>query len=192
MHSAKRFFLVCLVFILAAAVAVAQEKEKEKKKLREPDVIFVPTPDEVVDQMLKLANVTKNDVVYDLGCGDGRTVIAAAKLGARAVGIDINPERIKESEENAKKAGMTGKVTFILGDLFEADIQDATVVTLYLLQSLNVKLRPKLWKELKPGTRIVSHDFDMGDWPPEKEVQLDEHTIYLWKIPPPKQGSGSQ
>jgi tRNA G37 N-methylase Trm5 len=110
-------------------------------------------------------------------------VISAAKLGARAIGIDINPQRIKESNENAARQGMTGKVTFRLEDLFEANFRDATVVTLYLLPSLNLKLRPKLWKELKPGTRIVSHDFDMDDWPPEKTVELDGHTIYLWTIP---------
>jgi len=169
--------------VLSVTFALAQEKAPENK-LREPDVIYVPTPEDVVEQMLKLANVHKGDIVYDLGCGDGRTVIAAAKnFGARAVGIDINPQRIKESRENAQKAEVTDMVTFHLGDLFEADIKEATVVTLYLLQSLNVKLRPKLWKELKPGTRVVSHDFDMGDWKPEKEVQLDEHTIYLWTIP---------
>lgn len=154
----------------------------QQKKLREPDVVFVPTPQEVVDQMLKVANVHAGDVLYDLGCGDGRTVISAAKLGARATGIDINPVRIKESEENAAKQGMTGKVTFRLEDLFEADFKDATVITLYLLPSLNLKLRPKLW-QLKPGTRIVSHDFDMDDWKPEKEIELDGHTVYFWTVP---------
>lgn len=178
MQSATRTFVVLLVMALAVTAAFGQEK-----KLREPDVVFVPTPQEVVDEMLKLAKVGPGDVLYDLGCGDGRTVITAAKLGARAIGIDINPQRIKESNENAAKQGMTGKVTFRLEDLFEADFRDATVVTLYLLPSLNLKLRPKLWKELKPGTRIVSHDFDMDDWEPEKTVELDGHTIYLWTIP---------
>jgi SAM-dependent methyltransferase len=167
-----------LVLILSAA-ALAQEK-----KLREPDVIFVPTPENVVQQMLKIAKVHKGDIVYDLGCGDGRTVIAAARdFGARAVGIDINPERIKESEDNAKAAGVTDRVAFRNEDLFEADIKEATVVTLYLLPSLNLKLRPKLWKDLKPGTRIVSHDFDMGEWKPEQTVELDGHTVYFWTIP---------
>ena len=167
-----------LVLILSAA-ALAQEK-----KLRDPDVIFVPTPEDVVQKMLKMANVHKGDIVYDLGCGDGRTVIAAARdFGARAVGIDINPVRIKESQENAKAAGVTDRVTFRNEDLFEADIKEATVVTLYLLPSLNVKLRPKLWKDLKPGTRIVSHDFDMGEWKPEQTVELDGHTVYFWTIP---------
>lgn len=177
MRSVKKSCFGLLILALSVATLVAQQKP-----LREPDVVFVPTPQEVVDQMLKLANVHAGDVLYDLGCGDGRTVISAAKLGAKATGIDINPVRIKESEENAAKQGMTGKVKFVLADLFETDFKDATVVTLYLLPSLNVKLRPKLW-QLKPGTRIVSHDFDMGDWQPEKTVDLDGHTIYLWTVP---------
>ena len=165
--------------MLLSAAALAQEK-----KLRDPDVIFVPTPHDVVQEMLKMAKVHPGDIVYDLGCGDGRTVIAAAKdFGARAVGIDINPVRIQESQDNAKAAGVTDRVTFRNEDLFEADIKEATVVTLYLLPSLNVKLRPKLWKDLKPGTRIVSHDFDMGEWKPEDTVQIDGHTVYFWTIP---------
>ena len=171
------------ISFLFLAVALTGTLAQEKK-LREPDVIFVPTPEDVVASMLKLANVHKGDVVYDLGCGDGRTVIAAAAIaGVRGVGIDINPERIKESVENARKAGVTDRVIFRTQDLFEADIKDATVVMLYLLPRLNLKLRPKLWRELKPGTRIVSHDFDMDDWPPEKEEQLEGHKIYLWTIP---------
>jgi ribosomal protein L11 methylase PrmA len=150
---------------------------------RRPDVIFVPTRELVIDAMLKAANVGPNDVVYDLGCGDGRIVVAAAKLGARAVGIDIDPQRIKEAKENAAKNGVTGKADFRLGDLFEADIREATVVTLYLLPSLNVKLRPRLMEQLRPGTRIVSHDFDMGDWAPEQTVAVDGKTVYVWTIP---------
>jgi len=135
-------------------------------------------------EMLRLANVNKGDVVYDLGCGDGRIVIAAAeKFGARGVGIDIDPERIQEAQENARKAGVTARVRFRNEDLFEADISEATVVTLYLLPWVNLKLRPKLWSELKPGTRIVSHSHDMGDWKPEKEVEVDGETIYYWTIP---------
>ncbi len=156
----------------------------QQKPLREPDVVFVPTPQEVVDEMLKVAKVGKGDVLYDLGCGDGRTVISAAKLGARATGIDINPVRIKESEENAARQNMTGKVTFKLADLFESDFSDASVITLYLLPSLNVKLMPKLLK-LKPGTRIVSHDFDMGDWKPDQTIELNGHTVYYWVVPKP-------
>lgn len=151
---------------------------------RRPDVIYVPTSPEVVEAMLKLANVTKNDVVYDLGCGDGRIVVAAARaFGARAIGIDIDPQRIAEAEANAKTAGVEGRVKFVLGNLFEQDFHDATVVTLYLLNSLNLKLRPKLWKDLKPGTRIVSHAFDMGDWKPEQTQEVGGTTIYLWRIP---------
>ena len=150
---------------------------------RRPDVIFVPTRELVIEAMLKAANVTPNDVVYDLGCGDGRIVVAAAKLGARAVGIDIDPQRIKEANENAAKNGVTGKVQFRQEDLFEADIREATVVTLYLLPSLNVKLRPRLMEQLRPGTRIVSHDFDMGDWAPEQTLSVDGKTVYLWTIP---------
>ena len=155
---------------------------------RQLDVPYVPTHEVVVEQMLALAKVTKNDVLYDLGSGDGRTVIAAArKFGTRGVGVDINPQRIKEANENARKAKVTNLVQFRQGDLFEADISQATVVTLYLLPEINVKLRPKLFKELKPGTRIVSHDFDMGEWKPERVVQVQgpnrEHTLYSWVVP---------
>ena len=150
---------------------------------RRPDVIFVPTREAVVDAMLKAAKVSPNDVVYDLGCGDGRIVIAAAKMGARGVGIDIDPQRIKEANENAQKAGVVGKVQFRQEDLFEANISEASVVTLYLLPSLNVKLKPRLLAQLKPGTRIVSHDFDMGDWQPEQTFAVDGKTVYLWTIP---------
>lgn len=136
---------------------------------REPDVIFVPTPEEVVMEMLNTARVTQNDIVYDLGCGDGRIVITAAKVfGARGLGVDIDPVRIKESNENAQKIGVTDRVKFIERDLFKTDISEATVVFLYLLTELNIQLRPKLFKELKPGTRIVSHEFDMGDWKPDR------------------------
>ncbi len=152
---------------------------------RTPDVIFVPTDFQIVTQMLKLAEVTSKDVVYDLGCGDGRFVVTAAQqFGARGVGIDIDPQRIREARELAKRTGSEQRVRFIEGDLFEADISEATVVTLFLLTRLNLKLRPKLMKELKPGTRIVSHAFDMGDWKPEKTEYVVSTTIYLWRIPP--------
>lgn len=148
------------------------------------DVPYVPTPDEVVDEMLKTAVVTKSDVLYDLGSGDGRIVIAAArKFGIRAVGIELNSERIKEAQANARRAGVTKLVTFRQEDLFTADIREATVVTMYLLPWVNAKLRPKLIKELRPGTRLVSHEFDMGDWKPAKVVRLREHKIYSWVIP---------
>lgn len=151
---------------------------------RSPDVPFVPTPNEVVDEMLKLAEVKKNDVLYDLGSGDGRIVITAAqRYGARGVGVDINPERIAEANENAKKANVGDKVKFIEGDLFEAKLADASVVTLYLLPGVNLKLKPKLLAELKPGSRIVSHSFDMGDWKPEKQMDVDGRRIFLWRVP---------
>jgi ribosomal protein L11 methylase PrmA len=134
--------------------------------------------------MLKLAGVTKADVVYDLGCGDGRIVIAAARdFGARGVGIDIDPQRIAESQENARTAGVAGRVIFREQDLFEADFREATVVTLFLWPSLNLKLRPKLLKELKPGTRIVSYMHDMGDWAAEKSVDVGYRQIHLWTVP---------
>jgi hypothetical protein len=151
---------------------------------RQPDVVYVPTPQETVNGMLELANVTGNDFLYDLGSGDGRIPITAAqKYGTRGVGIDINPERIREANRNAQNAGVTDKVQFRQEDLFETDFSDATVVTLYLLPSLNLKLRPKLLQELKPGTRIVSHAFDMGDWKPVRTQEVRGNTIYLWIVP---------
>jgi precorrin-6B methylase 2 len=157
------------------------------KDLRAPDVIFVPTPPEVVDSMLKVAKVGKDDVLYDLGSGDGRIPITAAKKYgiARGVGIDINPERIQEANENLAKAGVGEKVSFLNADLFEANLSDATVVTLYLLPSLNLKVLPKLLSELKPGTRIVSHAFDMGSWKPEQTLNVNGRSVYFWTIPAP-------
>jgi SAM-dependent methyltransferase len=151
---------------------------------RAPDVPYEPSTPKIVAAMLKLANVRKGDVVYDLGCGDGRIVIAAVKdFGARGVGIDIDPVRIAEARANARKAGLAGRIVFRNEDLFEADIKDATAVMLYLWPEVNLKLRPKLLSELKPGTRIVSHSHDMGDWPPEKEIQVEGDRIYLWRVP---------
>ena len=168
--------------LLSATLAIAQQNAQPQ---RQPDVPYVPTTDEAVDAMLKLAEVKKTDVVYDLGCGDGRIVIAAAKnFGARGVGIDINPVRIAEARENAKKPGVENFVTFIEKHLFEAYVHEATVVSLLLLSSVDLKLRPKLVKELNPGTRIVSNTFDMGDWKPDKEAIVgspDEDDSYLSK-----------
>jgi SAM-dependent methyltransferase len=169
------------------AVSFAQAKLSYPENL---DVPYVPTHERAVEEMLKLAQVKKDDVVYDLGCGDGRIVVTAARqYGARGVGVDIDPQRIKESNENARKAGVTERVKFVQSDLFKVDLKDATVVTLYLLPEINLKLRPKLFRELKPGTRVVSHDFDMGEWKPEKTVRVRadrEHTLYLWTIPEKK------
>src|SRR5687768_878249 len=172
-----------LAVLLAVLSGTAPAAQQAGVKLREPDVIYVPTPQDVVDAMLVLANVTAKDFVYDLGSGDGRIPITAAqKYGARGIGIDINPERIKEANENLAKAKVGDKVKFMNADLFETDISQATVVTLYLLPSLNIKLMPKL-KALKPGTRIVSHSFDMGsEWPPEKTQEVNGRTIYYWTI----------
>jgi SAM-dependent methyltransferase len=149
-----------------------------------PDVIYVPTPDKVVAEMLQLANVSEDDVVYDLGSGDGRIPIMAAKrYGARGVGVEIDSGRIQQARENAREAGMAKSVKFIQQDLFKTDLSEATVVTLYLLPELNVKLRPKLLRELEPGTPIVSHSFDMGEWEPERVVKVGDSTVYLWTVP---------
>ena len=175
---------LALVVALAAAPCAPVYAQDAATATRRPDVIYVPTPEEVVEAMLQVAKVTKNDVVYDLGSGDGRIpVTAAKKYGARGVGIDIDPQRIKDATENVQKNGVGDKVRIIQGDLFETNISEATVVTLYLLPSLNLKLMPKLMKELKPGTRIVSHAFDMGDWKPEQELDVNGRKVYFWTIP---------
>ena len=171
----------------AFGVAPWTGAQDQAAPVRGPDVIFVPTPNEIVETMLKMAEVTKADTVYDLGCGDGRIVIAAAqKYGARGVGIDIDPERVAEATENTRKAKVADRVKILRGDLFEADISGATVVTLYLLTDLNIKLRPKLLRELKPGTRVVSHAFNMGDWKPERQASVQGTSVYLWRVPPAK------
>ena len=183
---------------------IESEVQTPESKL---DVPYLPTPKEVVAEMLELADVKGDDVLYDLGCGDGRVVIAAAqKFGTRGVGVDIDPQRIKEANENAQKAGVRDRVKFLQQDLFQTDLSEATVVMLYLLPDINLKLRPKLLQELKPGTRIVSHDFDMGEWKPQRVVQVQgpqrentlyyedgktmivrgpqrEHTLYYWVVP---------
>lgn len=188
MNTRWHFALSGLILSGLCSVAAAQTPR------RAPDVPFVPTTEPAVAAMLKLGDVKKTDILYDLGCGDGRIAIGAAKLGAHAVGIDINPERIKEAKENAKKAGVENLVRFEENDLFLADIHEATVVTLFLLPEVNLRLRPKLWKDLKPGTRVVSNTFEMGDWKPERESEVagngdDEYAgylskkLFLWRIP---------
>ncbi len=166
-----------ILFIIIIGLGILGPKGHSQE--REPDIHFVPTPQEVVMEMLKMARVNANDIVYDLGCGDGRFVITAAKVfGARGVGIDIDPVRIQESRENARKAGVSDRVKFMEYDLYKAAISEATVVALYLETELNVKLRPKLLRELKPGTRIVSHEFDMEDWKPDNSGVVPNVDLY--------------
>ncbi len=185
-------FYVILTFLFLAlgflslpgqrAVSQVISSEQEKIKL---DVPYEPSSEEVVRAMLEIAQVGKDDLVYDLGCGDGRIVIAAAqKAGARGVGVDLDPERIKESLENARKAKVTDRVQFFQQDLFQTDIGKATVVMLYLWPEVNLKLRPKLLRELKPGTRVVSHSHNMGSWEPDQTITVPQgHNVYFWVIP---------
>jgi ubiquinone/menaquinone biosynthesis C-methylase UbiE len=166
----------------------AQHSTRKKRRLRKPDVIYYPTPPETVDEMLRMAKIKKGDVLYDLGSGDGRIPIAAAKqFGIRAVGIEIDPKLVTEAEENARQANVAGLVRFRNEDMFHVDVSEATVVTLYLSEKLNVLLRPKLLRELRPGSRVLSHDFRMGDWKPEQTVRVPwgklYRTIYLWTVP---------
>lgn len=180
----RRLLTVLTVATVLTGLPGAGFAQGTAAAVRPPDVIYVPTPEEVVDAMLQVAKVTKNDVVYDLGTGDGRIpVTAAKKYGARGVGIDIDPQRIKDATENVQKNGVGDRVRIVQADLFEANISEATVVTLYLLPVLNQRLKPKLLKDLKPGTRIVSHAFDMGDWKPEQELDVNGRKVYFWTIP---------
>ena len=179
MHLMTRFFLFGAALL---AVAAAQQPA------RKPDVAFIRTPPEVVDEMLRLAEVAREDVVYDLGSGDGRIVITAAqRFGASGVGIDIDPKLVALARANARAAGVDHRVSFQEQDLFEADFHEATVVMLYLLPELNLRLRPRLLTELKPGTRVVSHDFDMGDWGADETTTVTvtqrEHKIHYWQVP---------
>ena len=173
---------------LALVVAGLWVSACAQSQAKKPDVEYVPTPHKVVGEMLQLLAVKPTDVVYDLGCGDGRVVITAAKrYKARGVGIDIDPQRIRESRANARRAGVDKRVKFLQQDLFETDIRDASVIALYLLPELNRKLRPKLLSDLRPGTRVASHDFDMGEWNPDRIIYVQgptyEHTVYYWVIP---------
>ncbi|HEU5197211.1 MAG TPA: class I SAM-dependent methyltransferase [Methylomirabilota bacterium] len=159
-----------------------------------PEVPYVPTHEDIVSRMLAIADVKKTDVLYDLGSGDGRIPITAAKrFGTRGVGVDIDPVRVKEANDNARTAGVTDRVKFLEQDLFQTDIREATVVTLYLLPEVNLRLRPKLLSDLKPGTRVVSHNYDMGDWKPlaVETLTIDgtDHYIYYWIVPPRSAGS---
>jgi SAM-dependent methyltransferase len=165
--------------------ARAQDSIFENKKI----VPFVPSPQIVVDKMIELAGVKKGDVVYDLGSGDGRIVIAAAKKGARAVGFDIDPDLVAESRANVKKAGVQESAEIRHQDILTVDLSPASVVTMYLLPDVNLKLKPNLLSQLKPGSRVVSHSFDMGDWKPDQVERVDGRTIYLWIIPAQRRAS---
>jgi SAM-dependent methyltransferase len=175
-----------LTVVLSVFSTMAQQPLKPLKK--KPEVPYVPTHEKVVAEMLKVAKVGKNDILYDLGSGDGRIVITAAKrFGTRGVGVDIDPARITVARENAVKAGVADKVKFLQQDLFETDIREATVVTLFPLPEVNLRLRPKLLSDLKPGTRVVSHNFGIGNWTPLRTLNVrvpQEHTIYYWVVPP--------
>jgi SAM-dependent methyltransferase len=178
-------WLIALTLLGGCAGAPATTPARPAPKL---DVVWVPSAPEVIAAMMEAAKVGSGDVVYDLGCGEGEIVIAAAKLyGARGVGVDLDPERIRNARANAASAGVTDRVTFIEQDLFKTDVSPATVVTLYLLPELNERLRPKLLSELRPGSRIVSHDFGMGDWAPERTITVPlsrDHRVLLWRVPP--------
>jgi cyclopropane fatty-acyl-phospholipid synthase-like methyltransferase len=173
--------LATIAVVISIAVPAASP---QVRRLRPPDVRYVPTPQNIVEAMLELAHVTAADVVYDLGSGDGRIPITAArKYGARGVGIEIDPLYLRYANDNVAKAGVGNRVRFLNQDLFEADISEATVVTLFLLPRINEQLAPKLKRELRPGTRVVSHQFTMGDqWPPEQTQEINSLTIYLWTI----------
>lgn len=174
----SKFALLLLAgFALAASPALAQYDEFGG------DVPYVPTPPPIVEAMLKLGKIQPSDFVIDLGCGDGRIVVMAAeKFGARGMGFDLNPHRIAEAKENAKKANVEDRVEFVEKNLFEADVSKATLVTLYLLPDVNLRLRPKLLRELRTGARIVSHSFDMGDWKPDRKIEVNGKTLYSWEV----------
>lgn len=180
----KGILLVGLLWSILDAPSQAQDL----------DVPYVPTPEEVVNRMLQEADVGPGDYVIDLGSGDGRIVIAAAKNGAVGHGVDLDPQRVREARENAIEEGVDDRVLFLQEDIFETDIHQASVITMYLLTSVNQKLRPRLFEDLRPGTKVVSHSFDMGSWEPDREIQVDEttggtHTIYYWVIPADARGS---
>ncbi|MEX0803534.1 MAG: class I SAM-dependent methyltransferase [Candidatus Binatia bacterium] len=191
-RTARGLRTILCAIVLAGSVAgisCAEQPTPGPTSLRAPDVHYEPTSPEVVQVMLRLANVKAGEVVYDLGCGDGRIVIAAVReFGARGVCVDIDPQRIAESQKNALAAGVADHIRFLNQDLFATDVSDAAVVMIFLSPALNLKVRPKLLRELKPGARIVSHWHDMGDWKPQKTVRVQsggrERSVYLWTIPP--------
>ena len=189
-RAAEVRLLVCVLLSGVVMWSSAVGGQAPPPPARKPDVFYAPTPQDVVDAMLKLARVTAQDVIYDLGSGDGRIPVTAARLyGARGVGIDLDPVLIREAQDNARKAGVASKVQFRTADLFKSDISPATVVTLYLTPFLNFQLLPKLNRELKPGTRVVSHQWEMMDpkdkyeYTPDRKVVVGNSVIYVWTIP---------
>ena len=195
MHSltltVRHLLAACLLplALLLPGSAFAQDKDYTPSVGQEgKDVIWVPTPQALVEKMLDMAKLTAKDIHYDLGSGDGRTVIAAAKRGAQAFGVEYNPDMVALSERAAAKEGVAGKAKFMQGDIFQTDFSKATVVTLYLLPSLNIKLRPTLLN-MKPGTRVVSHAFSMDDWQADQTENVEGRTAYLWIVPAPVEGT---
>lgn len=193
MRSHRAVLVPALSLLLAAAVAVGVHAQTAAPQ-KAPDVPFVPTDEKIVTMMLEMAKVTKTDHLIDLGSGDGRIVITAAKrYGARGMGVEIDPALVRKARENAQAAGVADRATFVEGDIFEANIRDATVITMYLLADINMRLRPKLLNDLKPGTRIVSHNYDLGDWKPARTATVSvggiEHTVYFWVVPPRAAGT---
>jgi SAM-dependent methyltransferase len=185
MRAVKLVIAAIALFPASCAAPPSAAPSGQVNSLRVPDVPYEPSSPRVVAQMLRMAGVTSRDIVYDLGSGDGRIPIAAARdFGARAVGIEIDPGLVARARENAQRAGVARRVTFRNEDLFEADFSEATVVTLFLWPEINIKLRPKLLASLKPGTRIVSHWHDMDEWQPERTIRINNIPIYLWRIPP--------
>lgn len=180
------WFFSLVLWMYPAATGPDAAAPIQQRPAPTPGIFFVPTSEAIADEMLKLARVKADDVVYDLGSGDGRIVILAAqKYGARGVGIELDPLLVERSRLIARDAEVADKVKFVAGDLFEEDISEATVVTLYLSYSMNRRLKPKLWRELQPGTRVVSHQFSMGTWTPEKRIPAEDHTdLFLWTILP--------
>jgi hypothetical protein len=189
-HFLRRWYLTLVLCVLAAGVCAQPAKKDFEPQVGQEgkDVIWVPTPQGLIDKMLDMAKVTATDYVMDLGSGDGRTVIAAAKRGARATGIEYNPDMVELSKTSAEKAGVSARANFMKADLFESDLSQATVITMYLLPTINLKLRSKIL-ELKPGTRIVSHAFTMDDWQSDQTDSFDGRTAYLWIVPAKAEGT---
>ena len=179
----RRARLTTIGVAAAALMAVSQTSLAQRFERPALDVPYVPTSPDVVDRMLDAAGLTTDDFVIDLGSGDGRIAIAAAKRGALALGVDIDPQRVQEAQENAKRAGLQDKVTFVRQNLFETKLSDATVVTMYLLTKVNLDLRPRILSELKPGTRVVSHAFQMGDWQPDAHSEVGNREVFMWIVP---------